>query len=39
LNPLVHAGKITIKATNLVGSVQHDLDVDVYGKESIILRK
>ena len=32
LNPAVHAGKITIKATNLVGSIQHDIDVDVYGK-------
>jgi hypothetical protein len=39
LNPLVHAGKITIKATNLVGTVQHDLDVDVHGITSIAFNK
>jgi hypothetical protein len=34
LNQLVHSGKITIKATNLVGTAQHDLDVNVYGMNS-----
>ncbi len=36
LNPAVHAGKISIKATNSVGTIQHDLDVNVYGRKKLI---
>lgn len=31
LNPAVHAGKISIKATNSVGSFHHELDVIIFG--------
>jgi hypothetical protein len=31
-NPSVHAGVITIKATNAIGSAQHELSLNILGK-------
>ncbi len=30
-NPTLHAGTLTIKASNLIGSVQHDLNLTILG--------
>ena len=31
LNPTSHAGSIIVKATNVVGSVQHEIDINIQG--------
>ncbi len=31
LNPSVHSGQITIEAKNIVGSVKHDMKIDILG--------
>lgn len=31
-NPAVHAGVITIKASNVIGTVQHDINLNILGK-------
>lgn len=36
-NPSIHAGTITIKATNTIGSVSHDLILNILGKNDLII--
>lgn len=31
LNPINHGGKLTIIAKNIVGSVQHEMDINIQG--------
>ncbi len=31
LNPSLHAGTVTIKATNVVGTVTHDVNINILG--------
>lgn len=31
LNPTLHAGTVTIKATNVVGIVTHDVNINIFG--------
>ena len=35
-NPSVHSGVITIKATNPIGSIQHELNINILGKNIIL---
>ena len=32
VNPMIHAGTITIKASNIVNAIQHDINLNVLGK-------
>jgi hypothetical protein len=32
LNPSLHAGVLTIKATNVIGTVTHDVNINILGK-------
>jgi hypothetical protein len=36
-NPSVHSGVVTIKATNAIGSVQHELSLNILGKNQVYL--
>lgn len=31
LNPSIHSGKITIEAKNIVGSITHEINIDILG--------
>jgi len=32
VNPLIHSGVITIKASNIINTIQHDINLNVLGK-------
>ena len=38
-NPSVHAGTLTIKATNSIGSAQHELNISILGMNEEIFSK
>ncbi len=37
VNPSIHAGTVTIKASNSIGSAQHDILLNVYGTNKLYL--